>query len=93
MSRSAASVAASLTRVPPFPPVAVRLLSMLASPSVDVGAVAELISSDATFTARLLQRVNSAEYGLLNPVTSVRQAVALLGNTRSVPFTGATSTA
>ena len=79
MPRSAATVTASLSRVPPFPPVAAKLLNLLCSPSVDLTEVAELISGDATFTARLLQRVNSAEFGLLTDVRSVKQAVALLG--------------
>ncbi|HMD49637.1 MAG TPA: HDOD domain-containing protein [Bryobacteraceae bacterium] len=79
MPRSAAAVTASLSRVPPFPPVAAKLLSLLCGSSVDLGEVADLISGDATFTARLLQRVNSAEFGLLTDVRSVKQAVALLG--------------
>lgn len=93
MSRSAATVAASLTKVPPFPPVAARLLSLLASSTVNVAEVAELISSDATFTARLLQRVNSAQFGLMSSVTSVRQAVTLLGIdvTRNIIVTHATA--
>jgi len=82
-----------LTKVPPFPPVAAKLLSLLASPSVELAEVAELISSDALFTARLLQRVNSAEFGLLTPVTAVKQAVALLGIdlTRNIIVTHATA--
>ena len=92
MPRSAAAVTASLSRVPPFPPVAAKLLSLLCSPSVDLGEVADLISGDATFTARLLQRVNSAEFGLLTEVRSVKQAVALLGIdlTRKIIVTQAT---
>ncbi|HEX5226889.1 MAG TPA: HDOD domain-containing protein [Bryobacteraceae bacterium] len=79
MPRSAATISASLKKVPPFPPVAVKLLNLLAGPAVDSNAVADLIASDATFTARLLQRVNSAEFGFLSDITSVRRAVALLG--------------
>src|SRR5579872_4924962 len=79
MRESAATVSASLKKVPPFPPVAVKLLSLLSDPSVDSNQVAELIASDATFTARLLQRVNSAEFGFLSDITSVGRAVALLG--------------
>jgi HD-like signal output (HDOD) protein len=79
MPRSAAAVTASLSRVPPFPPIAAKLLGLLARDSVDLAEVAELISSDATFTARLLQRVNSAEFGLVSNIGSVKQAVALLG--------------
>jgi HD-like signal output (HDOD) protein len=92
MPKSTATVTASLSRVPPFPPVAAKLLSLLCSPAVDLGEVAELISGDATFTARLLQRVNSAQFGLSGEVRSVKQAVALLGidTTRKIIVTQAT---
>ena len=79
MLRTAATISASLKKVPPFPPVAAKLLELLADPAVDSNDVADLISSDATFTARLLQRANSAEFGFLTDVTNARRAVALLG--------------
>jgi putative nucleotidyltransferase with HDIG domain len=79
MQRSAAAISDSLKKVPPFPPVAVKLLSLLSSSAVDANEVADLIGSDATFTARLLQRVNSAEFGFIADITNVRRAVALLG--------------
>ena len=93
MRRSAETISASLKKVPPFPPVAVKLLSLLSSPVVDTNEVADLIASDATFTARLLQRVNSAEFGFLSDVTSVRRAVALLGldTTRQITLAHATA--
>ncbi|HEV8037506.1 MAG TPA: HDOD domain-containing protein [Bryobacteraceae bacterium] len=93
MSRSATTVSDGLKRVPPFPPVAAKLLNLLAKPEVETNEVAELISSDATFTARILQRVNSVEFGLVTPVTNVRQAVALLGLdlTRQLILTHATA--
>ena len=93
MQRSATAVSESLRKVPPFPPVAVKLLSLLANPAVDTNDVADLIGSDATFTARLLQRVNSAEFGILANITNVRRAVALLGldTTRQIVLTHATA--
>jgi HD-like signal output (HDOD) protein len=93
MQRSAATISASLKKVPPFPPVAAKLLSLLSDPAVDSNEVADLISSDATFTARLLQRVNSAEFGFMSDVTSVRRAVALLGldTTRNITLAHATA--
>jgi len=82
-----------LSNVPPFPPVAVRLLALLASPTVEVKEVAELIASDATFTARLLQCVNSYEFGLTSPVSNIQQAVGLVGldRTRQVILAHATA--
>jgi len=93
MKRSAATVSAGLKQVPPFPPVAVKLLELLASPKVDANEVADLIASDATFTARLLQRANSAEFGFITNVSNTRRAVALLGLdlTRQITLTHATA--
>src|SRR5271155_2312378 len=93
MQRSAATISASLKKVPPFPPVAAKLLSLLANPAVDTNEVADLIGSDATFTARLLQRVTSAEFGFISDITNVRRAVALLGldTTRQITLAHATA--
>lgn len=93
MGRSATSVSDGLKRVPPFPPVAAKLLNLLAKPEVETNEVAQLISGDATFTAKVLQRVNSVEFGLVSPVTNIRQAVALLGIdlTRQVTLSHATA--
>lgn len=87
------TIPAGLKKVPPFPPVAARLLTLLSQPDVKVKEVAELISSDATFTARLLQCVNSYEFGLAYPVSDVKQAVALVGldRTRQVTISHATA--
>jgi HD-like signal output (HDOD) protein len=68
-----------LEKVPPFPPVAARLLGALAHPDVEIREVAKLIASDATFTAHLLRRINSYEFGLASPVSNVQQAVAIAG--------------
>jgi len=73
--------------------VAAKLLSLLSGPAVDVNEVADLIGSDATFTARLLQRVNSAQFGFVSDITNVRRAVGLLGfdTTRQVVLAHATA--
>jgi putative nucleotidyltransferase with HDIG domain len=80
-----------LKNLPPFPPVAAKLLGLLSNPSVEIKEVAKLIGTDALFTARLLQRVNSLEFGLTSPVGTIKQAVALLGLdlTRQVVLTHA----
>src|SRR5205823_5148536 len=82
-----------LEKVTPFPPIAARLLALLSNAAVDVNEVVELIRSDATFTARLLQRVNSIEFGLVYPVGNVQQAVMTLGldRTREVLLMQATA--
>jgi HD-like signal output (HDOD) protein len=83
----------SLEKVPPFPPVAAKLLELLADPDVDANEVADLLSGDATFTGRLLQRANSARFGVMANITSVRRAVALLGLDTARQITLAQATA
>jgi putative nucleotidyltransferase with HDIG domain len=80
-----------LEKVPPFPPVAAKLLSVLSRPDAEVREVAQLIGMDATFTGRLLRVVNSYEFGLKSPVTNVNQAVAMAGmdRTRQIMLTQA----
>jgi putative nucleotidyltransferase with HDIG domain len=84
---------AVLENVPPFPPVAAKLLGVLANADAEIREVAQLIGSDATFTARLLRCVNSYEFGLSSPVTNIQQAVALAGldRTRQIALTQATA--
>ena len=79
MIKSRSFAPTRLKNVPPFPPIAVKLLALLSDPSVEIREVADLVGTDAVFTARLLQRVNSIEFGLASPVSNIKQAVALLG--------------
>ncbi len=82
-----------LANIPAFPPVAAKLLGLLAQEDADLGLAAELISTDPTFCARILQCANSVEFGLRSEVTSIRQALLLLGviRTREVTMTLATA--
>ena len=45
----------------------------------DMDAIAEAISFDVSLTYKLLKFINSAFFGLRNNVTSIKQAIALLG--------------
>jgi len=82
-----------LLKVPPFPPVAARLLTVLSGPEVEVAEVAELIKNDATLSARMLRCINSAAFGLGQQVSDMRQAVALLGFDRTRQITAMCATA
>jgi HD-like signal output (HDOD) protein len=79
-------------QIPQFPPIAARLLTLLSQQFVSMPSIAELIGSDPTFSARLLQCVNSALFGLSYPVTDVLQALSILGldRTRQLTVTLAT---
>lgn len=65
--------------IPPRPTVLVKLMEEVRRANPDVGAVAKLISSDIGLSAAVLQIVNSPLFRLSRKVTSVQQAVLLLG--------------
>jgi HD-like signal output (HDOD) protein len=64
----------------PTPPAAIaQLSSMLSAPQVEIADVAKIVESDPAMTAKLLQVVNSASFGLSQRMTKVDQIVAYLG--------------
>ncbi len=56
-----------------------QILAALQSPSADLDEVERLIGHDVALSLRLLRYINSAFFGLRHRVTSVGQAIALLG--------------
>ncbi len=72
-------IVASISKLPPFPKVAQRLMSM--TENLDIGAdkLAEVVQLDAAITANMLKLVNSAIYTLPRRVDNMEQALAYLG--------------
>ncbi|MEN3308632.1 MAG: hypothetical protein V7603_4834 [Micromonosporaceae bacterium] len=60
----------------------VELLTSLSRPEVDMPQIISLVSHDPALSLRLLRVSNSAGVGLAHRVSSVRQAVMLLGTRR-----------
>lgn len=56
-----------------------QLLSALRQPDVGVMQVEELVKHDVSLSYRVLKCVNSAAYGLRSEVTSIRQALVMIG--------------
>ncbi len=56
-----------------------RLLAQLQSPDTDLNELEEIISHDVSLSYRLLRHLNSAYFGLLRKVESIRHAVVYLG--------------
>jgi HD-like signal output (HDOD) protein len=64
----------------PSPPEAlVELSSLLSQSSIEIPQVAAVVESDPAMTAKLMQLVNSAYFGLPQKMTDVRQIVSYLG--------------
>ncbi|MDF3069270.1 MAG: hypothetical protein K0R38_4871 [Polyangiaceae bacterium] len=65
--------------LPSAPRTFIELSNTLANPSASARAVSEIIEQDIAISARVLQLVSSAFYGLPRAVTSIGGAVAYLG--------------
>ncbi|MBA3008201.1 MAG: HDOD domain-containing protein [Proteobacteria bacterium] len=74
-----------------LPYVVTELSRMIANDNTTMKDFEDIIKMDPTLVARLLHLVNSAFYGVSQPVTSIGRAVAFLGmrNLRSMAVTDA----
>ncbi|MFC1692004.1 EAL and HDOD domain-containing protein [Candidatus Latescibacterota bacterium] len=57
----------------------IRLLSKIKTPDITFKEIEELISQDVSLSYKLLRLINSSFYGLHTKITSIHQAVTLLG--------------
>lgn len=64
---------------PDLPAAAVHILRLAERRTVGLDELAEVIGSDPALSGAIIRAINSSFYGLRRKVTSVRQAVALLG--------------
>jgi HD-like signal output (HDOD) protein/ActR/RegA family two-component response regulator len=69
----------SSNELPSAPRTFIELSNALSNPSASARAVSEIIERDIAISARVLQLVSSAFYGLPRAVTSIGGAVAYLG--------------
>lgn len=67
---------------PGMPTTAAKLLPLLRDPDSSIARVEDLIKYDPGLTANLLKLTNSAYFGLPSRISSVRQAILLLGRKR-----------
>jgi putative nucleotidyltransferase with HDIG domain len=67
---------------PGMPTTAAKLLPLLREPDSSVARIEALIQYDPGLTANLLKLTNSAYFGLPSRISSVRQAILLLGRKR-----------
>ena len=70
---------AALDRVAPLPTVAQKILTLVDSQTASTTDLERLVRLDPVIAAKLLKLVNSPFYGLPNHVSSVAQAVTMIG--------------
>jgi HD-like signal output (HDOD) protein len=72
-----------MRKLPSVPSVYVRLVQELKSPDTSVEGIGMIAADDFAMTAKLLQLVNSAFFGLGRTITSPAEAVSYLGIERT----------
>jgi putative nucleotidyltransferase with HDIG domain len=65
--------------LPPLPSIVLDLISSFEHEDVDVALLAEKISRDQALSAKMLRLANSSFYGLPSKVSTVNQAIVVLG--------------
>ena len=78
-TRKVELVLQQLDSLPTMPAVVVRLLSLTGAADTRIEEVVQLLAADPPLTAKVLSLVQSAACGARVPVTSIRQAVVMLG--------------
>ena len=69
----------SLVQLRPLPAIAMQIMKVCDEPKTKVGELVRLIECDAAISSRILSVVNSSTYGYSREVTSINQAVVVLG--------------
>lgn len=69
----------NLDKIYPAPQVLFSLIEAVNNPESGAASVEELINKDPAFEAKILKMANSAYYGYNDKVSSVHQAIILLG--------------
>jgi putative nucleotidyltransferase with HDIG domain len=72
----------ALRLVPPFPAIAHRILALAGKEHVSTNELGDLVKMDPSFSAELLRFANSALFGLPREVTSLSQAIMMVGTTK-----------
>lgn len=69
----------SLRDLPALPGIVTQVLQETQSPDVSAQKIEKLLSSDQALASKVLRVVNSAYYGLSGQITSLSQAIMILG--------------
>jgi len=69
----------AISSLPTLPEIYNQLIKELSASEVSMNRIADIVSEDVSISAKLLQVVNSAFFGIQNEIKSVQQAATYLG--------------
>lgn len=67
------------TKLPPLPAVALQIVKVANDPTTAAEDLSRIMTVDQSLSAKILRMVNSSYYGVKNKISSVKQAVVILG--------------
>jgi HD-like signal output (HDOD) protein/ActR/RegA family two-component response regulator len=73
------SLVAQMGSLPSVPSLYFKIIQELQSPGATVDGIGEIIAMDPAMTAKLLQLVNSAFFGISRKISNISEAVQFLG--------------
>jgi len=73
------SIVSEIKELPTLPQVAVTLMDLLDDPGTGAPEINRVMARDPALASKILKLVNSAYYGLSNRVSSLNQAIVILG--------------
>lgn len=79
MARDPQELLAKISAIPPLPAIASRVLELADNDHTSALELANVVSADQGLTAQLIKASNSSFYGFSRRVTTVREAIVLLG--------------
>jgi HD-like signal output (HDOD) protein len=78
-SEAVIKLASRLTTIPSLPTLYRQVIDELKNPNCSLQQVGQVIAQDIGMSAKVLKLVNSAYFGLPNPIANVERAVTFLG--------------
>lgn len=78
-SEAIRKVVSRMESLPSLPHVYTEMMGALKDPTVSLTEIGNIVTKDSAMTAKLLQLVNSAFFGIPQEVSSPAQAISLLG--------------
>ena len=79
MARDVQDLLSRMDELPPLPAVAMKVIGMADDARTSALDLAQVLSTDQALTAKLIRISNSAYYGFARRVSTVREAVLVLG--------------
>jgi len=73
------ALVSDIKELPTLPQVAVTLMDLLDDPNTGAPQINRVMARDPALASKILRLVNSAYYGLSNKVSSLNQAIVILG--------------